>query len=455
MRVDGLYLGKGELQVEKLQLIDEGKDISAIEKEFEELMKLDENEDEENFHRKAISLLNKARNLPTKEDYKYYEPSELEEIKVLRPAGPRKLQLNSPYTDNDELLYDKLYGALLGRCCGCLLGKPVEGWHRATIESYLKDLNRYPLDDYFRMNVGEEVIKKYNLQPWRAFVDCVDHMVEDDDINYTIIGLQIIKNYGYNFTPKDVAVSWMANLPILHTCTAERTAYRNFCQLIGPPDSAYYCNVYREWIGARIRADFYGYATIGNPELAAELSFRDASISHVKNGIYGAMWTAAMLSVAPLINDIKEIVQVGLSEIPKTSRLYDDIQEVISWYESGLSYEEAVNRIHKKWDEKLPHHWCHNNSNAQIVAVGLFWGEGDFEKSICRAVQVGFDTDCNGATVGSIIGMMLGAKKLPHKWTSPLNDLVESCIPGYYKVKISDLARESVTLYKRLTKTAT
>jgi hypothetical protein len=451
MRIDCLYLGKNELQVEKQQLIDEGKDISVIEREFEELMNLDEDREKEDFQRRAVALLNKAKDLPTVADYKYREPSELGEIKVLRPEGPRKLKLNSLRSD-DDFLYDRLYGAFLGRCCGCLLGKPVEGWPRDMIEGYLRDLNRYPLDDYFRMNVDERVVKKYNLQSWRAFVDCVDHMVEDDDINYTIIGLQIIKAHGYNFTPMDVALSWMTNLPILHTYTAERVAYRNFCQLIGPPESATYCNVYREWIGARIRADFYGYAAIGNPELAAELAFRDASISHIKNGIYGAMWTAAMLSVAPLTDNVREIIQIGLSEIPKTSRLYSDIQEVIDWYESGVSYEDAASRIHKKWNEKLPHHWCHNNSNAQIVAVGLLWGENDFGKSVCRAVQIGFDTDCNGATVGSIVGMMLGAKKLPQKWTSPLNDLLESCIPGYYRAKISGLARESVNLCKNLIK---
>ncbi len=93
---------------------------------------------------------------------------------------------------------------------------------------------------------------------------------------------------------------------------------------------------------------------------------------------------------------------------------------------------------------------CHTISNAQIVVLGLLWGEDEFEKSICRAVQACFDTDCNGATVGSIIGMMLGAKRLPEKWIKPLNNKLETGLAGYNLVEIDRLAEEGFDLYKRL-----
>ena len=79
----------------------------------------------------------------------------------------------------------------------------------------------------------------------------------------------------------------------------------------------------------------------------------------------------------------------------------------------------------------------------------LLWGEGDYETSICRAVEACFDTDCNGATIGSIFGMMHGAKALPGKWIGPLNDRLETGIAGYHLVRISELASEGFEIYRQ------
>ena len=64
----------------------------------------------------------------------------------------------------------------------------------------------------------------------------------------------------------------------------------------------------------------------------------------------------------------------------------------------------------------------------------------------------GWDTDCNGATVGSILGILLGAEKMPEKWISPLNDRVESFVVGYNNSRISDLAKRTFNLAKRALK---
>src|SRR5438552_8115322 len=287
LKQNHLYVKNSDLDIERQQMVDEGCDLSEVAEEFEALAQLDLDADLAHQPR-ANALLDRDRTLPTKPDYPYAEPSELEGIRQAR-TGRRW----APYTTlSDDVLLDKVLGAWLGRCAGCLLGKPVEGWHSARMWGYLQDLERFPLDDFFRSDVAEAVSRKYQLQPERAFIDRVSHMVEDDDLNYTVSALAVMKQRGRDFNPGDVATFWMQSLPILRTYTAERVAYRNFCQLVGPPESARYRNPYREWIGAQIRVDFWGYVAMGNPELAAEFAWRDAGVSHVKNGLYGAMWMA-------------------------------------------------------------------------------------------------------------------------------------------------------------------
>jgi ADP-ribosylglycohydrolase len=342
----------------------------------------------------------------------------------------------------------------LGRSAGCLLGQPVEGWLRPRLHGFLMDTGNYPVTSYMSSDTPPDIIKKYQIKnegqvygsPYINWINNVKHMVEDDDMNYTIIGLDIVRKYGFDFTSDDVSESWLMKLPVLHTCTAERIAYKNLLNLVPPPRSASYRNVYREWIGAQIRADFFGYVNPGNPEKAAEMAWRDASISHVKNGIYGEMWVAAMLAAAAATDDIETVIRTGLAEIPEHSRLAEGVLRVLSWKKASVGWEMAIDRIHQEFKEENPHHWCHTIPNAMIVTAGLLYGDADFEKSIGIAVTAAFDTDCNGATVGSIMGMIQGAKTLPGKWTDPLNDLIKSGVDGYGLVKISELAERTVSL---------
>ncbi|MGQ9631638.1 MAG: ADP-ribosylglycohydrolase family protein [bacterium] len=433
-----LYISRSDLEIEKQQCEEEGKEIHLLDEEFERVGALDL--EEPSNQPAAQALLDKTAALPTREDYPYVEPSDLEGIRAEREPGPDLPAL--ALTDRE--LEDKVYGAWLGRVCGCLLGKPVEGWRRPRMWGYLKDAGRWPLSDYFSLNVSDEVREKYEVRRSRAFIETVEYMPEDDDTNYTTTGLALMKRCGPDFSPANVADFWLGNIPILRTCTAERVAYRNLSLLIPPPLSASFRNPYREWIGAQIRADFFGYAAPGHPERAAEFAWRDACISHIKNGIYGEMWAAAMLAAAFVTNDVLTILQAGLAQIPSRSRLHESIRLVLAWHAEGIGYDEAVERLHRRWDERRSHDWCHTISNAMIVAIGLLWGGLDYERSICRAVQACFDTDCNGATVGSIVGAVLGAGNLPRKWTEPIHDTLQTGVAGYHRVRISELAKETL-----------
>jgi ADP-ribosylglycohydrolase len=436
-----LILAPYEAEFEKRQCIDEGRDFSSVAQEYDALIKNDMFDQAVQSAMQA--MLDKTINLPMRSDYPYIEPSDLAGICRQRGKSPKLPSFGL----TPQQLKRKLHGAWLGRCCGCLLGKPLECYKRKTQEGYLKDTGQWPLSYY--PHLDETAREKHHISANSAdamFENLKGFMPADDDTNYTVIGLNILKQYGRDFKPVDVANYWLINVPMFWTCTAERIAYRNFANLILPPDSATYRNIYREWIGAQIRADFFGYVCPGNPELAAEFAWRDASISHVKNGIYGEMWVAAMLAASFVTDDLLRIIEAGLSQISAKSRLHESIRIVIDWYHAGVTIEEAHDRIHNEWDENTNYGWVHTISNAMIVASALLWGKNDYGKTICYAVQAAMDTDCNGATAGSIIGAVLGSDGIDAKWSDPINDTLQTTITGYNRVKISALADETIEL---------
>lgn len=444
MHIPWVTYSPGDLEIEKTQALQEGKDLSGLLPRFEELAAGDHASPQ--WQAEARALMDVVQGLPTVPDYPFDEPSDLEGIRSRRRSGP----LMGPMPRDDSVLLDRLHGAWLGRCCGCLLGKPVEGWRRDRMHGYLRDLGRYPLDRYFSAAVSVEVRERYQLEArGGCFIENVACMPEDDDTNYTVTGIAVVRSKGHGFTPEDVAEFWLGNIPLLHVCTAERVAYRNLVNLVAPPRSASLQNPYREWIGAQIRADGWAYLAPGNPELAAEYAWRDATVSHVKNGIYGEMWAAAMIAAAFRTDDPLEAILAGLAQVPGRSRLVDALDRVISWRVDGADYETALARIHAEWNEHEAHDWCHTISNAMVVALGLLWGEGDFARSICMAVNACFDTDCNGATVGSVMGALLGRSRLPEEWTRPINDTLETGVAGYHRVSLTEMAQMTLELAKR------
>ena len=425
------------LLIEYQQSTEEGLDLTAYADVFTAVSKLPNNEAKKKLGDVLFHVVCQAN---TTKGYKYVEPSTLEEIKNLRKDSSAL-----PPVDKN-LLESKIYGAWMDRICGCLLGKTVEGIRSNELVPFLKETHNYPMYRYIlHSDLNEDIRNKYNFRfSGRCYADKINGMPVDDDTNYVVMAQEIIEKYGRDFTPYDVSRMWLTLQNKDAYCTAERVAFCNFVKGFEPPESATYKNPFREWIGAQIRGDYFGYINPGNPELAADMAFRDASISHVKNGIYGEMFIAAMIAAAACTDNVHQIISCGLAQIPYTSRLYAAITDVMSGFENGISQKDCFKQISDRYDEYSSYGWCHTIPNAMIVAASLLYGNGNFGKSICMAVEAAFDTDCNGATVGSILGMAKGITSIDDVWTDPIHDTLHTSIFGIGTTKISDRAKQTL-----------
>ncbi|MFI5706315.1 ADP-ribosylglycohydrolase family protein [Kribbella sp. NPDC051620] len=368
---------------------------------------------------------------------------------VGRPSSERRrddapLALRSPSAAREpaEPASGRVLDAWLGRAAGNLLGKPVEKIPREGIREILQSSGQWPLREYITaVGVPDEVLGRW---PWNrrskptSLREVIDGMPEDDDLNFAILALQLVERHGDGLSTEDVAAAWLNDLPAGRVFTAERVAYRNLLDGVDPLRAAVVRNPFREWIGAQIRTDVYGWVRPGDRSGAARLALVDARLSHTGAGVDGALWVAAMSAAAMVLDDPVEVAEAGLGVVDPAGELAEAVRFGLGLAETPL--DDALDALHAEYGHL---HWVHSVNNSALTAYALT--APDFATGIGRAVMGGWDTDSAGATVGAVLGAVLG---VPAEWTEPLDDRLATSLPGMNQVAISELAARTMAARK-------
>ena len=366
------------------------------------------------------------------------EPTDLAAIKALCADWP------SASASTVAPAPERLEAAWLGRAAGCLLGKPVEKLPRQAIRRLAEAAGNWPLDHYFTARgVPADLTSEH---PWNrrsaatSLAENIDGMPEDDDLDYPLLNLLLLQRHGRRFTTADVAALWLDELPAGRTFTAERVAYRNLLTGVEPPHTARHRNPFREWIGALIRADVHGWTNPGDPATAAEQAHRDATLTHTANGVYAAMFTAAVIARAATgAHDVHTCLRTGLRVIPPGSRLSRAVRHAVQLAEEQHDFETVVDELHATYADT--HHWVHAIPNTALIAAALTHADGDFTGSISRVVGGGWDTDSNGAAAGGIAALLAGTPTaLPDRWTTPLKNRLATSVGDFNGTGFDTLA---------------
>ena len=358
------------------------------------------------------------------------EPDDLETIRSLRPDGSRRM-----WTSLSEDFRERLEGSWLGRCAGCTLGSIVEGWTVDRMEEWAQYLgDEYPLVDYW--SVAEQPHnRKYQTSLREDFTPAkMDGVPTDDDLNYTLLGLMILEEYGLDFTTDDLGEAWIKYLPLAFT--AEGIALANLRAGIPPMQAAEVDNCFLNWIGADIRSDPWGYAAPGWPQKAAEFAYRDAYVSHRRNGIYAAMFFSAAISAAFAVNDPVEALQIGLEEIPADCLLAREVRWALEVAPSIANYRDAAAAIEERYPQMGG---AHAINNTVLTVWGLTVGGDDYTKVIGETVAMGKDNDCTAATAGSIWGAVYGKSAIPKHWYKNFNNKVHTFLYHQSTFAIDDV----------------
>lgn len=320
---------------------------------------------------------------------------------------------------------EKIYAGFLGMNIGIRLGAPLESnlWSYERIKSAFGDIRGY-VNEYKNFAADDDVNGPvYFIRA--LYDDAAGRELKPQDVGRAWL----------NYTREGQGMFWWGGVGV----STEHTAYVNLKNGIEAPKSGSAEQngiVMAEQIGGQIFIDTWGLIFPDNPDKAAEYAQIAASVSHDKNGLYGARFIASCISKAFGACDISEIIEAGLSQIPRGSLYSKVVKDVLKFHESHPEdFRLCRDYLKKNWGYDKYQGICHIIPNAGVCALSLIYGQGDFSRTIEIAAMCGWDTDCNAGNVGTILGVANGIKGIKEQYRKPVNDFIAtSGVSGYLNI---------------------
>jgi ADP-ribosylglycohydrolase len=311
---------------------------------------------------------------------------------------------------------ERVYAGVLGKIIGVYLGRPIEGWTYDKISAEVGEVDHY--------------INEMRDMPL---------VVTDDDISGTFTFLRALPDHGNNpdLTPEEIGNTWLNYLINERTVlwwgglgnSTEHTAYIRLKEGVPAPASgsmALNGKTIAEQIGAQIFIDGWGMLFPGDPERAVDFARRAGSVSHDGEAIYGAQVIAAMLAQGFVESDLNALLDTAVSHIPADSTIARVIRDVRAWHAATPDdWRATLAQIQANYGYDKYGGACHMVPNHALIIMALLYGGDDFRKAQMIVNTAGWDTDCNAANVGAILGVkngLAGIDSSDYDWRGPVAD---------------------------------
>lgn len=322
---------------------------------------------------------------------------------------------------------EQVYASVLGKVIGVYMGRPFEGWWKDHIMRELGTIDKY---------VYEKCKKPL--------------IVSDDDISGTFTFIRALEDSGlYENTPPEFfgemwlnyiienqSILWWAGMSI----STENTAYLRLKQGYKSPESgsiALNGKIVAEQIGAQIFIDAFGMVAPGKPELAAKLARASARVSHDGAAVDAAVVQAVLVSLAFEENNMERLLDEAIKFIPQDSIIAEIHKDVRQWSKEDGDWEKTYARIFEKYGYDKFGGGCHIVPNHAIMVMAWCYAPDNFHKAMTIINTAGWDTDCNAANVGAVMGLVVGLDGIckDYDYRTPVADrIVVPTSEGTYSV---------------------
>lgn len=338
-------------------------------------------------------------------NYTYYKSFEEYEKKVVFPKP-------EPVDTQSLDFKDKIKAAWLSQMIGAAMGTMVEGYTSenlfeafGNVETYVREPNTY-----------------------------------NDDITYEIAFLDAFREYGYDVTSADIALSWAGLIPC--GWSAEEIALQNIKQGIMPPESGIFRNPFNEWIGAQMKGGIIGMVCPGDAYMAAKLAWADGEVAHAGNGILGEVFNGVLTSLAFTGRSLEDMVKDAIEMIPKDSEYYSVVSFAYNKCREESDWKEALRACCEKYKT---YNWIHAYPNACCEIIALLYGGGDFKKTLNIITMCGIDADCNAGMIMPVLAIQKGMCIIPKDLLHPAFEELTTYMRGYERMTLDELVDDTLS----------
>ncbi len=299
---------------------------------------------------------------------------------------------------------------------GCWLGKAIGGTMGAIFEA--------------RRGAWE-------LEYYPKELDLKSGMLPNDDLDLQLVWLNAAERYKTELNAEKLTDYWM--LGVLPNWAEYGVGKSNMRMGLNAPASGKYHNRYKDSNGAWIRSEIWACIAPGHPEIAVRYALEDACTDHADEGVFAEVFTAALESAAFVESDKYKLIDIALSYIPQTCDCAGAVKKIVELYKSGIDWKQTrialLNAYPDSFGGQLKDHdpdvengnWGYDApANLALTLIGWLYAGDDFGKAICITAGCGEDGDCTTGALGAILGILMGARGIPEKWTAPIGEEIKT-----------------------------
>ncbi len=270
-----------------------------------------------------------------------------------------------------------------------------------------------------------------------------------DDTEFALLTAKTLIGCGGELTSDHVVNAWLEDVAVQDEFkrggASEVSAAVNLRRGLRPPHSGQFSTFHMS-DGSAMRIAPVGVVCAGDPDRAVRMAEVDASVSHFRDGVWGAQAVAAAVAVAMVDGTMDEIIAAAMKPIPKDSWLYANMitaLELVDKHQGSIL--DCWMPIH---DAVLASTWATTAEAIPATFACLKLCHQDFRSGVVLASNFARDADTIGAVAGAVLGAKYGAKAIPARWLEKTRYPSGTCLQFTKGVDLKDIGEKLAALIK-------